>query len=121
MKKINIFGLVVGSAIISVSIGNSAVSAETFVLNGNKALNTNPSFRAIDGHPRMSIWDHSLNDADQNFDRKTGGKGGEHLVNRRTGKCLNAFRRWNGAEVNVYPCRLGDADQNFNVEALSNG
>ena len=116
-------GFVFGVAIVSLAsiVGSSSSNAETFVLNGNKALNTNSSFRAIDGHPRMSIWDHSLNDADQNFDRKTGGKGGEHLVNRRTGKCLNAFRRWNGAEVNVYPCRLGDADQNFNVEALSNG
>ncbi len=95
--------------------------AETFVLDGNKALNTNPNFRLIDGHPRMSTWDHSLNDADQNFDRKTGGNGGEHLVHRRTGKCVNAYRRWNGAEVNVYPCRLGDGDQNFNIESIGNG
>ena len=121
MKKFNSFGLVVGTAIVGILIGSSAVSAETFVLNGNKALNTNSSFRLIDGHPRMSTWDHSLNDADQNFDRKSGGKGGEHLVHRRTGKCLNAFRRSNGAEVNVYPCRLGDADQNFNVESIDNG
>ena len=114
---------VFGVAIMSLAsiLGSSSSNAETFVLNGNKALNTNPSFRTIDGHPRMSIWDHSLNDADQNFDRKAGGRGGEHLVHRRTGKCLNAFRRWNGAEVNVYPCRVGDADQNFNIEPLSNG
>ena len=68
MKKFNIFGLVVGTAIVGVSIGSSAVSAETFVLNGNKALNTNPSFRLIDGSPRMSTWEHSLSDPDQNFD-----------------------------------------------------
>jgi hypothetical protein len=121
MKKFNIFGLVVGTAIVGVSIGSSAVSAETFVLNGNKALNTNPSFRLIDGSPRMSTWEHSLSDPDQNFDRKPANKGGEHLVHRRTGKCLNAFRRWNGAEVNVYSCRLDDADQNFKVESIENG
>jgi hypothetical protein len=116
-------GFVFGVAIVSLAsiIGSSSSNAETFVLNDNKALNTNPSFRTIDGHPRLATWGHSLSDPDQNFDRKSGGNGGEHLVHRRTGKCVNAFRRWNGAEVNVYPCRIGDADQNFNVEPIGNG
>ena len=116
-------GFVFGVAIVSLAslAGSSSSNAETFVLNGDKALNTNPNFRTIDGHPRMSIWKHSLNDADQNFDRKNGGNGGEHLVHRRTAKCVNAPRRWNGAEVNVYPCRIGDGDQNFNIESIGNG
>ena len=108
---------------IIVASSNASVSAETFVLNGNKALNTNRNFRLIDGHPRLSIWDHSINDADQNFDRRTGKKEGVLLVHRSTGKCLNAYRRFNGAEVNVYPCapNADDPDQNFNIESLSNG
>ncbi len=108
---------------VIVASSNASVSAETFVLNGNKALNTNRNFRLIDGHPRLSIWDHNVNDADQNFDRRTGKKGGELLVHRSTGNCLNAYRRFNGAEVNVYPCapNSDDPDQNFNIESLSNG
>lgn len=116
--------LLLSSSILSVSMKPQKVgSAEPFVLNGNKALNTNRNFRLIDGHPRLSIWDHSINDADQNFDRRAGKKGGELLVHRSTGKCLNAYRRFNGAEVNVYPCapNSDDPDQNFNIESLSNG
>ncbi len=110
------------SILAGVTILSAAASAETFVINNsNKALNTNRNFRLIDGHPRMSIWTHNFNDADQHFDRLQGARGGQLLRQRSTGKCLNAYRRWNGAEVNVYPCNANDLDQNFNVENLSNG
>lgn len=121
MNKLNVSGLVLGTAIAALSLGTSAALAETFVLNGNKALNTNANFRLIDGHPRMSLWDHNINDADQHFDRRAGRRGGELLVHRRTGKCLNAYRRWNGAEINVYPCNADDPDQNFNISAFNTG
>ncbi len=110
------------SILAGVTVLGAAASAETFVVsNSNKALNTNRNFRLIDGHPRMSIWNHNINDADQHFDRLQGARGGQLLRHRSTGKCLNAYRRWNGAEVNVYPCNANDPDQNFNVENLSNG
>lgn len=113
------------SILAGVTVLSAAASAETFVIsnsigNSNKALNTNGNFRLIDGHPRMAIWTHNINDADQNFDRLQGARG-QLLRQRSTGKCLNAYRRWNGAEVNVYPCNTNDLDQNFNVENLSNG
>jgi cell wall-associated NlpC family hydrolase len=114
------------SILAGVTVLSAAASAETFVIsnsigNSNKALNTNRNFRLIDGHPKMSIWTHNINDADQHFDRLQGARGGQLLRHRSTGKCLNAYRRWNGAEVNVYPCNANDPDQNFNVENLSNG
>jgi murein DD-endopeptidase MepM/ murein hydrolase activator NlpD len=114
------------SILAGVTVLSAAASAETFVIsnsigNSNKALNTNRNFRLIDGHPRMSLWTHNINDADQHFDRLQGARGGQLLRHRSTGKCLNAYRRWNGAEVNVYPCNANDPDQNFNVENLSNG
>jgi len=110
------------SILAGVTVLSAAASAETFVIsNSNKALNTNSRFRLIDGHPRMAIWTHNINDAEQNFDRLQGARGGQLLRHRSTGKCLNAYRRWNGAEVNVYPCNANDPDQNFNVENLSNG
>jgi hypothetical protein len=120
MLKLKFFGLVLGTT-AAVSAISSPALADTFVLNGNKALNTNARFRLIDGHPRASIWDHNINDADQHFDRRAGRRGGELLVHRSTGKCLNAYRRWNGAEINVYPCNPDDPDQNFNVESVGNG
>ena len=114
------------SLLAGATVLSAAASAETFVIsnsigNSNKALNTNRNFRLIDGHPRMSLWTHNINDADQHFDRLPGNKGGQLLRQRSTGKCLNGYRRWNGAEVNVYPCDPNDLDQNFNVENLSNG
>lgn len=114
------------SILAGVTVLSAAASAETFVIsntigNTDKALNTNSRFTLIDGHPRMSIFGHNINDADQHFDRSQGSRGGQLLRHRSTGKCLNAYRRWNGAEVNVYRCDANDPDQNFNVENLSNG
>jgi hypothetical protein len=83
-------------------------------LTTRKINNTNNNYHQVDGNPVMSSWDFSSCDPDQNFDRKPGGKGGELLVHRSTGKCLNAYRRWNGAEINVYPCDPNDPDQNWN-------
>lgn len=110
------------STLTGVTTVGAVASAETFVVsNSTKALNTNRNFRLIDGHPRMSLWTNNINDADQHFDRLQGNRGGQLLRHRSTGKCLNAYRRWNGAEVNVYPCNADDPDQNFNVENLTNG
>ena len=52
-------------AIASVSLavtGQAAQAGETFQVNGGYALNTNNSFRLIDGNPRMSLYQHNLND-----------------------------------------------------------
>lgn len=126
MKKINIFGLVVGTAIVGISIGNATASAENFVVEGsnngvNKALNTNNNFSKIDGNPRMSIWDYNPNDADQQFDRIQGSLGGTLLKHRSTGKCLNAYYVSNGGVVTTWPCDTRDPAQNFNITDAGGG
>lgn len=112
-----------GSAILTLAmagLASGAQATETFSLNGNKALNTNNNFRRIDGQPRMSIWQHNRNDPDQQFDRLPGRNGAVLLRHRSTGKCLNAHRLFNGAEINVWNCNANDPDQNFNLIGLGN-
>ncbi|MEI6429891.1 MAG: RICIN domain-containing protein, partial [Pseudanabaena sp. ELA607] len=110
-------------ALIGVGGGMLAdkASAETFTVDGNQSLNTNNSFRKIDGQPRMSTWASNLNDVDQNFDRLAGNRGGTLLRQRSTGKCLNAYRIVNGSEINVWPCNANDPDQNFNLLSQGSG
>jgi hypothetical protein len=120
MKKINIFGLVVGTAIVNISIGNATASAENFVVEGsnngvNKALNTNNNFSKIDGYPRMSIWDSNPNDADQQFDRIQGNRGGTLLQHRSTGNCMNLYYLSNGGPITTWPCDKNDPSQNFDI------
>lgn len=103
---------------------SKAHAAEIFSVdsqNGDMALNTNNQFRRIDGEPRMSIYQRNDQDPDQQFDRLNGNNGGTLLKHRSTGKCLNAHRVWNGAELNVWDCNPNDPDQNFKVNDLDNG
>lgn len=95
--------------------------AESFVVDGNQALNTNNSFRQVNGQPRMATWQYNPNDPDQQFDRLPGSLGGILLRNRTTGKCLNAYTVDNGSEVNVYPCIPNAIYQNFNLLPQGNG
>lgn len=103
------------------AIAGKAQAAETFSVNGNKALNTNYGFRKIDGEPRMSIFQRNDNDPDQQFERLSGNLGGTLLKHRTTGKCLNAHRLFNGAEINVWACNGNDPDQNWNMLPQGNG
>jgi hypothetical protein len=119
-KSINfLFGVAIIS-IVSTMYASSS-NAENFVVDGNKALNTNNSFVKLDGQPRMAIWDFNPNDNDQQFDRIQGGRGGTLLKHRSTGKCLNVHYLSNGGLVNTWPCNAGDPDQNFNITALGGG
>lgn len=109
------------AAVSSLFIGTSAAQAvETFSID-NIALNTNSSFRLINGHPRMSIFKRNDNDPDQQFDRMPGNRGGTLLKHRSTGKCLNAHYVSSGAEINVWPCDANDPDQNWNLDSVSDG
>lgn len=109
------------AAVSSLFIGTSAAQAvETFSID-NIALNTNSSFRLINGHPRMSIYQRNDSDPDQQFDRMPGNRGGTLLKHRSTGKCLNAHYVSGGAEINVWPCDANDPDQNWNLDSVSDG
>jgi len=120
-----------GFLVTLASIGASpskAQAAETFSVdssNGGMALNTNNQFRKIDGQPRMSLWQRQDQDPDQQFDRQPGSRGGILLKHRSTSsptsKCINAYRRYNGAEINVWNCNANDADQNFTLVDLGGG
>lgn len=121
MLKLNFFGLLLLGTTAAVSVISSPALAETFVLNGNKALNTNANFRLIDGHPRMSIWEFNPTDRDQQFTRLRGNLGGTLLQHSSTGKCLNSAYLTNGGHVNTWPCNPNDPDQNFNIIPLDNG
>lgn len=114
---------IVAIAIASVSLVATAQAAqawETFQVNGGYALNTNNSFRLIDGNPRMSLYQHNINDPDQQFDRLPG-KSGTLLRHRSTGKCLNAYLPAQNKEINVWSCNAGDPDQNWNLQSIGNG
>lgn len=114
---------IVAIAIASVSLVATAQAAqawETFQVNGRYALNTNNSFRLIDGNPRMSLYQHNINDPDQQFDRLPG-KSGTLLRHRSTGKCLNAYLPAQNKEINVWSCNAGDPDQNWNLQSVGNG
>lgn len=109
------------AAVSSLVIGTSAAQAvETFSID-SIALNTNSSFRLINGHPRMSIFKRNDSDPDQQFDRMSGNRGGTLLKHRSTGKCLNAHYVSSGAEINVWPCDPNDPDQNWNLDGVSDG
>lgn len=111
-------------AIASVSLVATARAAqawETFQVNGGYALNTNNSFRLIDGNPRMSLYQHNINDPDQQFDISSKGNWGTLLRHRSTGKCLNAYRPSPNKEINVWPCNAGDRDQNWDLVRLASG
>lgn len=112
-------------AIASVSIAftaQAAQAAETFQVNGGYALNTNNSFRLIDGTPRMSLYQHNINDPDQQFERLSGSNSNSILLRHgSTGKCLNAHYLSNNAEINVWNCSASDPDQNWNLVNLSSG
>ncbi len=112
-------------AIASVSFGwtaQAAQAAETFQVNGGYALNTNNSFRLIDGTPRMSLFQHNINDPDQQFERLPGSNSASTLLRHgSTGKCLNAHYLANNAEINVWNCSPSDPDQNWNLVNLSSG
>ena len=112
-------------AIASVSIAftaQAAQAAETFQVNGGYALNTNNSFRLIDGTPRMSLYQHNINDPDQQFDRLSGSSSNSILLRHgSTGKCLNAHYLSNNAEMNVWNCNASDPDQNWNLVNLPSG
>ena len=114
-----IFAILILS-IASTSFASSS-NAESFVVDGNKALNTNNNFVKLDGNPRMSIWNFNPNDNDQQFDRIQGSRGGTLLKHRSTGKCLNVHYLSNGGLVNTWPCNAGDPDQNFNIIGLGGG
>ena len=114
-------GAMATSAACSLLIISSSASAENFVLDGNKALNTNNNFSKIDNNPRMSIWNFTPNDNDQQFDRMGGSRGGTLLKHRSTGKCLNAHYLSNGGLVNTWACNASDPDQNFTITSLGNG
>ena len=108
-------------AVSSLVMGTSAVQAlETFSVD-NVALNTNSTFRRIDGNPRMSIYQRNNNDPDQQFDRLQGNRGGILLKHRSTGRCLNARYLSVGSEINVWSCDANDPDQNWNLTSVSNG
>ena len=114
---------IVAIAIASVSLVATAQAAqawETFQVNGGYALNTNNSFRLIDGNPRMSLYQHNINDPDQQFDRLPG-KSGTLLRHRSTGKCLNAYLPAQNKEINVWSCNAGDPDQNWDLQSVGNG
>jgi len=119
------FQKITAIAIASVSIAftaQAARAAETFQVNGGYALNTNNSFRLIDGTPRMSLYQHNINDADQQFDRLSGSSSNSILLRHgSTGKCLNAHYLSNNAEINVWNCKASDPDQNWNLVSLSSG
>ena len=119
------FQKITAIAIASVSIAftaQAARSAETFQVNGGYALNTNNSFRLIDGTPRMSLYQHNINDPDQQFDRLSGSSSNSILLRHgSTGKCLNAHYLSNNAEMNVWNCNASDPDQNWNLVNLPSG
>lgn len=122
--KVNQLALAVVGVAMTIAAGgvmSENAHAESFVVDGNQALNTNNSFRKIDGQPRMSTYRFNANDADQQFDRMAGNQGGTLLRQRSTGKCLNAHRITNGSEINVWPCNPNDRDQNFNLLSQGSG
>lgn len=119
LRRLRTFVLV--SAAFPLCIFSSKALAETFTVHGSVSLNTNYKFRQIDGQPRMSIYQTNPNDKEQQFDRIEGNLGGTLLKHRFTGKCLNAYRKYNGAEINVWPCDPNDGDQNFVISDIGNG
>jgi hypothetical protein len=120
-KKVQKIAAIAIASVSLVATAQAAQASETFQVNGGYALNTNNSFRLIDGNPRMSLYQHNINDPDQQFDRLPGNLGGTLLRHRSTGKCLNAHYLSNNKEINVWPCNASDPDQNWNLLSLPSG
>ncbi len=119
-KKVKKIAAIAIASVSLVATAQAAQALETFQVSGGYALNTNNNFRLIDGNPRMSLYQHNINDPDQQFDRLPG-KSGTLLRQRSTGKCLNAHYLKPGAEINVWPCNAGDPDQNWDLQTVGNG
>ncbi len=110
------------SLILLPLIGSASPAfADSFVVDGNKALNTNNSFSKIYGQPRMAVWGFNPNDPDQQFTIVQNRIGGKQLVHRSTGKCINAYLPKNGSDVNIWGCSDSDPDQSFDINSVGNG
>ncbi len=120
-KKVQKFIAIAIASVSLVATAQAAQAWETFQVSGGYALNTNNNFRFIDGNPRMSLYQHNINDPDQQFDSSSKGTWGTLLRQSSTGKCLNGHYLWNGAEINVWPCSAGDRDQNWDLLSVGNG
>lgn len=120
-KKVQKIAALVIASVSLVPTAQAAQAWETFQVNGGYALNTNNSFRLIDGNPRMFLYQHNINDPEQQFDRLPGNLGGTLLRHRSTGKCLNAHYLDNNKEINVWPCNASDPYQNWNLLSLPSG
>jgi Ricin-type beta-trefoil lectin domain len=68
----------------------------------------------------MSVYQTNPNDGDQHFDWSNV-PGGQSIKHRATGKCLNAARKYAGAEVNVWSCNNADPDQIWQMQDKGNG
>jgi murein DD-endopeptidase MepM/ murein hydrolase activator NlpD len=120
-KKVQKIAAIAIASVSLVATAQAAQAWETFQVNGGYALNTNNSFRLIEGNPRMSLYQHNINDPDQQFDRLPGNLGGTLLRHRSTGKCLNAHAPTHNKEINVWSCNASDPDQNWNLQSVGNG
>jgi hypothetical protein len=121
--KRHFLSLVTGVALVTSSLlaTSFSASAELQTSRGfGVSLNTNYGFRRIDGEPRMSVYQTNPNDEDQHFDWSNV-PGGQSIRHRSTGKCLNAYRKYAGAEVNVWSCNSADPDQIWQMIDKGNG
>jgi hypothetical protein len=108
-------------SIASTVLTANKASAELITSRGfGVSLNTNYNYRRIYGEPRMSVYATNPNDGDQQFDRIQG-NAGWMLKHRGTGKCLNAYSKYSGAEPFVWPCNPADMDQNWEMLDKGNG
>jgi hypothetical protein len=108
-------------SIASTVLTANKASAELITSRGfGVSLNTNYNYRRIYGEPRMSVYATNPNDGDQQFDRIQG-NAGWMLKHRGTGKCLNAYSKYSGAEPFVWACNPADMDQNWDMLDKGNG
>jgi hypothetical protein len=108
-------------SIASTVLTANKASAELITSRGfGVSLNTNYNYRRIYGEPRMSVYATNPNDGDQQFDR-IAGNAGWMLKHRGTGKCLNAYSKYSGAEPFVWACNPADMDQNWEMLDKGNG
>lgn len=69
----------------------------------------------------MSTFATSGVDNDQQFDFIGGYYNGWVIKHRSTGKCLNGYNKYEGAELNVSPCNFGHIDQAWHALDKGNG
>jgi Ricin-type beta-trefoil lectin domain/CHAP domain len=113
LNSTSLFTIAAGVAVTVLAA--SPAKADTFSING-KAMDTGFHQPRINGGgPRMILWDHFTNNANQNFDLMQGNRGGRLLKHRSTGWCLNAYQPRAGSSVNTYPCNPNDPEQNFQL------